>query len=44
MELILLLVVFGAGAACGFAGYRWALKKDPARLEALAKKIKEAGE
>jgi hypothetical protein len=42
MELIPIAIAFVGGLAAGAAGYRYMLKRDPAKLEAWAKKIKEA--
>ena len=43
MELIPFVIAFVAGLAVGAAGYRYMLKRDPAKLEAWAQKLKEAG-
>jgi hypothetical protein len=40
MELAINVLCVAVGLAGGAAGYRYWLKKDPARLEALAQQIK----
>lgn len=37
------LLSFAVGLACGGAGYRALLKRNPERLEALARAVKAAG-
>lgn len=44
MELIPIVIALLVGAAGGAAGYRYWLKRDPEALEALAAKIKAAGQ
>lgn len=43
MEPVVFLVGVAVGVAIGAWAYRRALKKDPAKLEALAQKIKNLG-
>jgi hypothetical protein len=40
--LIFLAIAFGSGALFGMAAYRYALKRNPAKLEEWAKAAKEA--
>lgn len=38
------LLYLAVGLGAGIMGYRWMLKRDPAKLEAWALKIRQAGE
>lgn len=40
MDIILLIVMFGLGAAFGLMAYRYWLARDPESLEAWAQRIK----
>jgi hypothetical protein len=42
MDIIAMGLALIVGAALGAGGYRYMLKRDPAALEAWAKKLKEA--
>jgi hypothetical protein len=45
METIIIAALsFVAGGALGAAGYRYYLKRDPAKLEAWAQALKAAGQ
>ena len=43
MDIIIPIIAFLVGAALGASGYRYYLKRDPARIEKLAAAIKSAG-
>ena len=44
MELITHAIALSLGLALGFAGYRYYLKRNPANLEAWARRIKLASD
>lgn len=44
MEIIFIAGAFVAGVGVGAGGYRYFLKRNPAALEALAAKIKQAAD
>jgi hypothetical protein len=44
LNILFLALAFAAGLAFGAMGYRSLLKRDPEKLEELAKKAKELGD
>jgi hypothetical protein len=44
LSILFLTLAFVAGLAFGAMGYRYLLKRDPAKLEEMAKKAKELGD